>query len=206
RAWSRIAKAITRRPRVVWAGTAVVLLGLAAFLPTLQAEGTGEDEVFLDDVEAVTGSQVLENHFDAGGIDPVFVITPESGSAEVLRAVRSTDGITEAEVMADDDGQPMVVDGRVQIEAATDENGQSQQATVTAEQVRTNVHEVEAQALVGGSAAERLDTQLTATQDVRTIIPLVLAVIFVMLVILLRSVVAPLVILAVNVLSFAATM
>src|SRR5690606_11930481 len=55
--WGRIAGFVTRRPRPVWLATAVVLLGLAAFVPTLQAEGTGEAEVFLDEVEAVRSEE-----------------------------------------------------------------------------------------------------------------------------------------------------
>lgn len=63
-----------------------------------------------------------------------------------------------------------------------------------------------ADALVGGAAAQRLDTQQTAAHDLRTIVPVVLVVIFVMLVLLLRAIVAPLLLLLANVLSFGATM
>lgn len=206
RLWSRIARFVTRRPRMIWGTTAVVLLALAAFLPTLQAEGTGEADVFLDDVDSVAGQEVLAEHFDAGEVDPLTVIAPQVSADGVLEAIRSVDGIRQADLLTADDDAPVVVDGRIQIEAATDATSESQAATVAADQVRTAVHEVDEQALVGGAAAERLDTQETAAQDLRTIVPLVLAVIFVMLVVLLRSIVAPLLILAVNVLSFAATM
>jgi len=206
RLWNRVATFVTRRPRVVWVSTAVVLLGLAAFLPTLQAEGTGEADVFLDDVESVSGEQVLAEHFDAGQVDPIQVITTEDAAEETLEEIQAVEGIESATITADDDGAPVVVDGRVQIEAATAATAESQEATQVAGQVRTAVQEVDEQALVGGAAAERLDTQEAAAQDLRTIVPLVLAVIFLMLVVLLRAIVAPLVILTVNVLSFAATM
>ncbi|HLS26613.1 MAG TPA: MMPL family transporter [Beutenbergiaceae bacterium] len=206
RVWNRVAAFVTRRPRVVWASTAVVLLGLAAFLPTLQAEGTGEADVFLDEVDSVTGEQVLAEHFDAGQVDPIQVITTEDAAEEALEEIQAVEGIEGAAITADDDGAPVVVDGRVQIEAATEATAESQEATQVAGQVRTAVQEVDEQALVGGAAAERLDTQEAAAQDLRTIVPLVLAVIFIMLVVLLRAIVAPLVILTVNVLSFAATM
>ena len=206
RVWVRISRFVTRRPRIIWGGTAVVLLALAAFLPTLQAEGTGEADVFLDDVDSVAGEQVLAEHFDAGEVDPLTIIAAEGSAQEVLETVRSVDGIQQADLSADDDGAPVVVDGSVQIEAATEAASESQAATVVAGEVRTAVHQMDDGALVGGAAAERLDTQETAAQDLRTIVPLVLGVIFVMLVMLLRSLVAPLLILAVNVLSFAATM
>ncbi|MGC0141617.1 MMPL family transporter [Pseudactinotalea sp. Z1732] len=204
--WGRVAALVSRRPRVIWAGTAVVLLGLAAFLPTLQAEGTGEADVFLEDVESVTGEQVLAEHFDAGQVDPVLVLVEQDNAEDVLEQVRSVEGIGEADVLTDDDGDAVVVDGLVRIEASTTATAESQEATKVAGQVRSEVQQVDESALVGGAAAERLDTQETASQDIRTIVPLVLAVIFVMLVMLLRSIVAPLLILAANVLSFAATM
>ena len=206
RLWNRVATFVTRRPRAVWVSTAVVLLGLAAFLPTLQAEGTGEADVFLEEVESVTGEQVLAEHFDAGQVDPIQVIAGEDDAEVVLEEVQAVDGIESAALTTGEDGAPVVVDGRVQIEAATEATAESQEATQVAAQVRETVHAVDDEALVGGAAAERLDTQEAAAQDVRTIVPLVLVVIFVMLVVLLRSIVAPLVILAVNLLSFAATM
>ncbi|WP_324650567.1 MMPL family transporter [Georgenia sp. H159] len=206
RLWGRIARAVARRPRFVWGTTAVALLALAAFLPTLQAEGTGEADVFLNETEAVAGQDVLVEHFDAGQVEPVVVITAEDTAEEAVAAVTAVDGVEGAQVVADDAGAPVVVDGRVQVNAVTSATSESQEATITAADVRTAVRDVDPDAVVGGAAAQRLDTQETAEQDLRTIIPLVLAVIFVMLVILLRSIVAPLVILAVNVLSFAATL
>ncbi|WP_413451346.1 MMPL family transporter [Georgenia phoenicis] len=206
RLWGRVAAAVARRPRVIWGTTAVALLALAAFLPTLQAEGTGEGEVFLNPTEAVEGQEVLVEHFEAGQVQPLVVITAEDTAEEAVEAITAVDGIDSAQVVTGDDDAPVVVDGRVEIEAATSATSESQEATVAASEVREAVRDVDPDALVGGAAAQRLDTQETAAQDLRTIVPLVLAVIFVMLVILLRAIVAPLVILAVNVLSFAATL
>ncbi len=204
--WGRIAGAVTRRPRPVWIGTAVVLLGLAAFLPTLQAQGTGEADVFLDETESVAGEEVLAEHFEVGQVQPVVVIAAEDRADAVLDAVRQVEGVDEATLLVGDDEEPIVVDGRVQIEAATTDPAESQEATRTAGDVREAAHDADPDSLVGGAAAERLDTQETAAQDLRTIVPIVLAAIFVMLVLLLRALLAPLVILAVNILSFAATM
>ncbi len=203
--WGRVAALVARRPRVVWASSAVVLLGLAAFLPTLQADGTGEADVFLNETESVDGEQVLSEHFDAGQVDPLVIISPEGSGEAVLEAVSGVSGIQQADLQTQDD-QVLTVDGRVLIEAATEATAESQEASRVAGEVRTAVHEVDSDTLVGGAAAQRLDTQETAAADLRTIIPLVLGVIFVMLTLLLRSLVAPLLILAVNVLSFAATM
>jgi RND superfamily putative drug exporter len=65
--------------------------------------------------------------------------------------------------------------------------------------------EVGTDVLVGGSTAVNLDVRQASERDVRVIIPTILAVIFVVLLLLLRSIVAPVVLVAANVLSFAAT-
>ncbi|WP_425442825.1 MMPL family transporter [Streptomyces indicus] len=57
-------------------------------------------------------------------------------------------------------------------------------------------------ALVGGTTAQTLDTQRAADRDLRTVIPIVLLVVFAVLVWLLRAIVAPLLLLATVVLSF----
>ncbi len=206
RLWGRIAAAVARRPRVIWGTTAVALLALAAFLPTLQAEGTGEGDVFLNPTEAVEGQDVLVEHFDAGQVQPLVVITAEETAEDAVEVIEGVEGVASAQVVTGEDDAPVVVDGQVEIQAATSATSESQEATVVAGDVREAIRDVDPDALVGGAAAQRLDTQETAEQDLRTIVPLVLAVIFVMLVILLRAIVAPLLILAVNVLSFAATL
>jgi putative drug exporter of the RND superfamily len=61
-------------------------------------------------------------------------------------------------------------------------------------------------AQVGGDAAVGMDGKLASERDAQVIIPLILGVVFVILVILLRALVAPLLLMATVVLSFAAAM
>lgn len=83
----------------------------------------------------------------------------------------------------------------------------SQAAKDTVDRVRDSVHAVPgADAKVGGSTAVILDAGRAASADNRTIIPLVLGVVLVILALLLRAVTAPLVLIATVVLSFAAAM
>jgi RND superfamily putative drug exporter len=71
--------------------------------------------------------------------------------------------------------------------------------------VRTAVHAVSgAEAIVGGPSAENLDTEVTTSRDERLVIPLVLAVVLIVLGLLLRAIVAPLVMMATVIVSFAA--
>ncbi|WP_407818458.1 MMPL family transporter, partial [Staphylococcus aureus] len=60
--------------------------------------------------------------------------------------------------------------------------------------------------MVGGVTATDLDTKTTSTRDRTLIIPVVIIVVFVILSLLLRSLLAPLLLMGTVVLSFAATL
>ncbi|HCT78111.1 MAG TPA: hypothetical protein DGT23_16340, partial [Micromonosporaceae bacterium] len=71
----------------------------------------------------------------------------------------------------------------------------------------TNVHAIDgADAKVGGFTAINHDVQTTSQRDRKLIIPLVLTVIFLILMVLLRSIIAPLVLIATVLLSYLATL
>ncbi len=211
--WGRVSALVGRRARLVWVATAVGLLAAAAWVPTLDAGGTSDSDIFLTEVDSVTGGDVLAQHFDAGQVEPVQVFVPEAAAQDVIAAVEGVDGVTSAAVHtgvpgapgAPSDAPPLVVDGLVRIDAITQAAAESQEATAVVGDVRTAAHGVTADAVVGGAAAQRLDTQETNERDLRVIVPSILAVILLVLVLLLRSLVAPLLIVAANVLSFGAT-
>lgn len=205
--WERLAGFVARRDRAVWVVTAVVLLGLTAFVPTFRAQGTSDADVFLRQVESVRGGEVLAAHFDAGQAQPVVVIAPEPDAEAVLAAVADVDGVASAGVQttAPGSGVPLVVDGRVLVNVVTEAGSDTQDAVEAVRGIREVVHDVSAEAVVGGAAAQRLDSQITSADDLRRIVPAVLAVILVVLILLLRAVVAPVMILLANVLSFGAS-
>jgi RND superfamily putative drug exporter len=213
--WGRVSALIGRRSRMVWVVTALVLVAAAAWVPTLQASGTSESDIFLTDVESVAGGEILSDHFDAGRVEPITVFAPEVDLLAVEEAVAGLPGVVSALPVpeaagppgapADPDAPARVVDGMVRIDVVTEASAESQEASRLVADVRDAAHGVSGDALVGGAAAERLDTQLTNARDLRVIVPTVLLVILIVLMLLLRAVVAPLVIVAANVLSFGAT-
>ncbi|MEL7974672.1 MMPL family transporter [Isoptericola sp. F-RaC21] len=209
--WSRVAGFVGRHDRVVWVVTAVVLAAGAAFVPTLDANGTGDSEVFLTQVDSVDGEAALTRHFEGVSAQPATVIAPEEDADAVVEAAEGSDGITAATLVTDQpatapgmpaQGDPLVVDGRVRVDVTTEAPSDSQAAVDAVADLRTAVHDVSPDALVGGAAAERLDTQLAGQHDLRVIVPVVLAVILLILVLLLRSVLAAVLLMAANVLSF----
>jgi putative drug exporter of the RND superfamily len=209
--WSRVAGFVGRHDRLVWIVTAVVLAGGAAFVPTLDASGTGDSEVFLTQVDSVDGEEVLTRHFEGVSAQPAIVVAPEADADAVVEAAEGSAGITAATVVTDQpatapgmpaQGDPLVVDGQVRVDVTTEAPSDSQDAVDAVADLRTAVHDVSPEALVGGAAAERLDTQLAGQRDLRVIVPVVLAVILLILVLLLRSVLAAVLLMAANVLSF----
>ena len=213
--WGRVSRMVATRPRRTWVLAAVGLAIAASFLPTLRASGIGDDDVFLSPTESIDGLAIYEQHFTAGEASPIEITAAESSWEEVTATLQGIDGITTAYPLTPSaiSGQPslepespVVVDGRVAINAVAEVNSSSQEAKDLIRVVRDAVHDVDPSALVGGTAAINLDVNLTTERDLTVIVPLVLAVILIVLTLLLRSLVAPLVIVAANVLSFAATL
>ncbi|WP_245612556.1 MMPL family transporter [Actinotalea ferrariae] len=214
--WGRVSGLVGRRPRLVWVTTALLLAAATAFVPQLRASGTSETDIFLTEVESVTGQEVVAEHFPAGQVQPVTVFAPEADLDAVLEAVLATDGVDSAAVVAEvagppgappaPDAAPRVVDGVVQVQAVTSSGSETQEAVEVVADVRQAVGEVSPETVVGGAAAQRLDTQQTSIRDLQVIVPTVLVVILLVLIALLRSVVAPVLLLGANLLSLGATL
>lgn len=104
------------------------------------------------------------------------------------------------------DATPKVRDGEVLIEATLKDPIDSDAAKDTVIRLRSSLKEIDSAALVGGTTAIQYDTNQASLTDRAVIIPVVLAVITIILGLLLRSIIAPIVLLATTVLSFGATL
>jgi putative drug exporter of the RND superfamily len=206
--WARVARIVGRRPRVVWLLTVAVLGGFAVGLTRLDADGIPQTEAFLRPVDSKAGQALLGKHFPAGMGSPAIVVARADRLPDVVAAARSVPGVAMAvPYAAPPASTPTVVDGLVRIDVTLSEPPDSPKAGELVQDVRRAVHAVPgADAKVGGYTAINLDVQLTAQRDRRVIIPLVLLVVFVVLMLLLRAVIAPLLLVATVVLSFAATL
>ncbi|MEU8819454.1 MMPL family transporter [Actinoplanes sp. NPDC048796] len=198
--WARLGGRIAKRPRRVWIGTALALGAMALGLLQLNAVGLTTAEQFTTEQPSVKAEQVLAAHFPAGGGQPVTVIASAGAAAEVKTAFAGVDGIT---AVAD----PVVKDGKALIDGTLESSPDSEEAQRTVERVRDAVHAVPgADAIVGGTSAALLDINNANKHDNRLIIPLVLLVVLIILGLLLRAIVAPLILIATVVLSFAAAL
>lgn len=204
--WGRVASMVGQHPRRTWVLTLAGLLAAAAFLPTLKAEGITQSQIFLNEVESVTGQEVLAKHFPAGSGSPVQVVAPQAKASEVVAVLSREEGVNDPYAGLAPGAPPKVVDGTVVVQATLTAAADSPEADDVVRRLRADLDAVGDEVLVGGQTAMNLDVRDASNRDLRVIIPAILMVIFVVLALLLRSLVAPLLLVAANVVSFAATM
>jgi RND superfamily putative drug exporter len=198
--WARVGWAIAPRPRLVWVTTAVVLGVLALGLTGLKASGLTSAQSFRGHPDSVTGEAVLAAHFPAGAGQPVVVIGNQGAAAALRSAFAATPGIAGVT-------PPAARAGHAYLQGTLTSPPDSAAAYATIDRVRAAVHAVRgADAKVGGNTAINLDVQRASAHDRSLIIPLILAVVFIILALLLRALVAPLILTATVVLSFAAAL
>jgi putative drug exporter of the RND superfamily len=198
--WARVGRRIAIRPRVVWVATALILGVMATGLLGLKADGLTTAQGFRHTPDSVTGQTVIDQHFPAGAGQPVIVIGNEPRAAQLASALRGTSGITG--VMG-----PFSRAGHAYLQGTLTTAPDSQAAYNTIDRVRAAVHGVPgANGLVGGNTAINLDIKRASAHDRAVIIPFILVVVFLILALLLRALIAPLMLIATVVLSFAAAL
>ena len=198
--WARIGQRIARRPRAVWIGTSFALGAMALGLVSLDTGVLANRDSFVDKPASIAGEEALARHFPAGTGTPVVVVSDAAAAEPVAEALAGTDGIAEV-------GEPVVVGDYAFVEGTLEAAPDSTAAQETVDRARESVHAVpDADALVGGNTAVNLDAQRAAERDSWVIMPLVLVAVFVILALLLRALVAPLILIATVVLSFAASL
>ncbi|MGW0762423.1 MMPL family transporter [Streptomyces sp. NPDC002814] len=200
--WSRIGTAVARRPRWSWM-MSVAVTGVLALSAAGISMGLTQAEMFQDKPESIVAQERISAHYPSGASDPAEIITSTDQAAEVRTAAAAVGGVARVEDGADRTPDGQLTTLSVVLEDAPD----SQAAKNTIDDLRAAVHQVEdADALVGGTTAQTLDTQRAADRDLTTVIPIVLLVVLGVLIWLLRALVAPLLLLATVVLSYFAAL
>ncbi|WP_433042293.1 MMPL family transporter [Dactylosporangium sp. CS-033363] len=198
--WSRLGRGIAGKPRTVWVATAAALAICALGLTQLNATGLSVTDSFVDKPQAIVGAEVAAKHFPGGEGQPVVVIGKASASEALTTAIRGTDGIAEV-------GPPLVAGDLVMLQGVLKDLPDTSAAEATVLRVRDAVHAVAgADAKVGGPTASTIDMNKANRHDNMLVIPLVLAAVLLILGLLLRAVVAPLLLIATVVLSYAAAL
>ncbi|MFD8804333.1 MMPL family transporter [Streptomyces sp. NPDC059597] len=173
-----------RRPLTVLA-TGAVLLGALA-LGTLNLPGpVKQEDSFVTKPEAVTAMETLARAYPGRGTQPIDVITPADRVGGTLAAIRGTRGVESAE-------KGRTGDGWAEISVIAKDAPQSAGETATIKSLRSELKG----SYVGGDSAEQIDLEDTNSRDTKIVVPLVLVSVLLVLFVLLRSLVAPFILVA----------
>jgi RND superfamily putative drug exporter len=179
--WRRVGDQVAARP-VAFIVASMLLLGAGMTgLLRLETGLSGADQ-FLDKPEAIVASERLGESFPAGSSDPIQILTREDPQS-VIAAVSRVDGVVGAEVAASGGGASQV-DVVLAAEPGTDAAADAVLA------VRGSLADLP-DTFVGGTEAQALDAADSASRDRLLILPLIVVLVLGALVLLLRSLVAP---------------
>lgn len=192
--WHRVASWVAGRPGWVATGALGVLVALCFGLVGTPV-GLSQTEQFRVQAESVSGYDTLAEHFPSGLTDPAVVIAPTADAAAVSSAITGVPGVVSARPAGESSSGLSQWSVVLQAEPASDE------AFDTVDALRNSVHSVSPDALVGGSDAKARDSAAAAQRDRMVVIPAILAVVLAVLFVLLRSALAPLILVSVTVLS-----
>ncbi|CAN5221548.1 MMPL family transporter [soil metagenome] len=195
--WHRLGLLVARRPVVVVIIGALLLGGLAAAgVPNIRI-GLAQSENFTSVPEAVRGQEILADAFSAGSGSPAVVIADNADVDTVTALIEKVDGVDAVTAGA--------TDGEVtQLDVTLDAAAETEESFTIVRDLRSTLHDTGA--LVGGLDAQTLDVNRAQTADQDLVIPLILGLVFLVLVLLLRALVAPVLLLLTVVASFFASL
>ncbi len=198
--WRRVGDRVAVSPRRVWIGTAALLAVFA--LGTLNFDnGLTQGNSFRGEVESVQGQELLAQSFPAGANAPTEVFVPEAGRAPaVIAAVRAAPGVESVAPVAQGP-TGLLLSATLETPPFATESFDLIPGIRTAAKGAGGP-----QTLVGGATAVESDLREAAGRDTRRIVPIAILVVFLILVALLRALVAPLILIATVILSFAASL
>ena len=211
--WSKVGNMIDKHPRRSWIIAGTFLLLLASASTTLKADGIGTVDTFTGNPESVVGQKLLLKHFPGGEGDPTQIVVAADKIDVVTAAVKGAPGVTDVTPLLDGfaiPGQPLpkikIVDNKAILNVTLDKAPDSVEAGNDIPKIRELAHAADATSLVGGTSAVYFDVRTANGRDNRTIIPIILFVITLILGLLLRSIFSAVVLLGTVVLSYFATL
>lgn len=182
--WTKLGRAVSKKPLAVAAIGVVVLGGLASGGLGIK-NGLSATEIFIEKPEAVLGQEVLADAFPAGSATPTIVVV-DSEYLDEARELVDIAGVAEIS-----EGQS---DGNYsELRLVLDAEPESNEALQVVRDLRVTLDELPegVTALVGGQDASTLDVTDATARDQALLVPLILISVFLILILLLRSLAAP---------------
>ncbi len=198
--WARVGDLVRSRPTAV--ATAVTALLVLGALGNLGGrEHLDLTEQFRDRPESVLGQDLVREKFPAGRVAPLSAVVEAERSAEATEALRQAPGVADANTDSQsNDGE--LVSLEILLERDPFSEGARELIPELRERLATAVG-AGGTALLGGLTAEAHDNEETIAADARLLFPLTALVVLAVLVVLFRSLITPLYVVATVVLSFA---
>ncbi|MES2092366.1 MAG: MMPL family transporter [Actinomycetota bacterium] len=189
--WMRLGRGVSRQPVVVTvvsvAVVGVLSLGLSGF-----SVGLSQTEQLLGNPDSVVAQKIVDRSFSAGVTSQTSVLAPKDASADattIAEATAGVDTVTPGES----------ANGLTQLTVSLSSPPGSDAAFATITTLRSAYAEESGPVgatIVGGRDATALDTLNASQRDQDLLIPIILAIVFAILAILLRSLVAPVLLIA----------
>lgn len=193
--WARIGRGVARRPRGVVLGSLAVVVTLASGTLGISL-GLDGAAAFKAAPESVVAAERLGESFPAGTSDPVQVLTRDDAEA-VARTAREVGGVDTATVTAT--GDVSLVEVVLSAAPGSDAAEQAVGALRSALDGYTDT-------AVGGTEALAVDRTDATRRDLLVIVPTLVLLVLLVLAGLLRSLVAPVVLVATVVATYAAAL
>lgn len=190
--WSKVGSFVTSRPLI--AGGMVLLLMIVTSLNTLNIKYEFNTlKSFPDDMPSLQGYEVVEEKFAAGDVAPTTVIFEGNGEAERLAAeLEQQPGVgTVTPSAVSEEGEAQ------ELSLSFEGNPYEEPAMKALEALRENKEAivkaagVEGELYFAGETAQNVDDRLLNNRDLKVIVLLETILIFVMLIVLTRSVKMP---------------
>jgi putative drug exporter of the RND superfamily len=185
--WRRVGDLVSRRPATLIALTVLLLAGLAVGA-TQVSTGLSQADQFLEKPEAIAASERFAESFPAGTADPTVVITTTSEARQVAETIAGVETVSAVRPSGE-------ADELARFDVVLDARPGSEEAAGAVEELRSELSSFD-DTYVGGTEAESLDEEAATDRDRWLLIPLILGLVIVGLVLLLRSIVAPLILVA----------
>ncbi|UVY84397.1 MMPL family transporter [Brachybacterium sp. NBEC-018] len=196
--FARVACGVVRRPLLSVLGSLLVLGVLATGLIGMRV-GLAQDEQFATATEAQAGFDTLAAHYGNGQGSPHTVVVPVAELDAVTTAAEGSTGVVSVSPAGTtpEDSTVLSVVGTASPGSAA--------ALTEVRELRAAVHGVAPDALVGGRSAEALDVREASFRDLAVVAPAILLVVLMVLALLVRALVAPVLLMLVNLLGAVAS-
>jgi RND superfamily putative drug exporter len=169
-----------RRPAAVLV-SGLLLLGALALGAFNMPGNLAQEDSFTEQPESVAAMKTLAEAYPGQSSQPITVVAPSGRAAEALSEAQSTEGVAAARAGRSGSGWTEIT---VFAKDAPETAGE----TAAIKALRAGLDGSH----VGGPSAQQLDLADTSASDQKIVIPLVLGAVLLILIVLLRSLVAPL--------------